>query len=92
MIVDAMIGAMTVRIDRAGRIAVPKRLRQRLRLGTDTTLEAVEQADGILLRPVRQRRSMVKVDGLWVHSGTAVRGADWDRIVDEVGKSAFRPL
>jgi hypothetical protein len=27
---------------------------------------------------------MVKVDGLWVHSGAAIPGADWDRIVDEV--------
>jgi AbrB family looped-hinge helix DNA binding protein len=75
---------MTVRIDKSGRIAFPKELRERLGLRPDTKLEAVEQAGGVLLRPVAQRRSMMKVDGLWVHCGTAGSEADWTRALDDV--------
>jgi AbrB family looped-hinge helix DNA binding protein len=75
---------MEVRIDKAGRIVVPKPLRDRLGFMPDTELEAVEQPDGVLLKKVKTRRSMVKVDGLWVHRGTAEAGGSWDRIIDDV--------
>jgi AbrB family looped-hinge helix DNA binding protein len=60
-----IIDGMTLRIDKAGRIVVPKPLRERFGLKPDTELEAVEQSDGVLLRPVEQRLSMIQVDGLW---------------------------
>ena len=75
---------MKLRIDQAGRIVVPKPLRERLGFRADTELEAIEQPDGVLLKRVEQRPSMVKVDGLWVHQGTAEPGANWDRILDDV--------
>jgi len=75
---------MELRIDKAGRIVVPKRLRERLGFKPDTELEAIEQAEGVLLKRVQQRPSMVKVDGLWVHQGRAEPGANWDRILEDV--------
>jgi AbrB family looped-hinge helix DNA binding protein len=75
---------MNARIDKSGRIVVPKPLRERLGLKPDTEFELVERADGVLLRRVEQRPSMLKVDGLWVHQGTAVPGANWARVVDDV--------
>lgn len=63
---------------------VPKPLRERFGLKPDTELEAVEQSDGVLLRPVEQRPSMIRVDGLWVHQGVPQPGANWDRIQQEV--------
>jgi hypothetical protein len=27
---------------------------------------------------------MIKVDGLWVHQGTAQKNAAWDRLIDDV--------
>jgi AbrB family looped-hinge helix DNA binding protein len=73
-----------VRIDRAGRIVVPKPLRERLGFKVDTQLEAIEQPEGVLLKRVGQRPSMVKIDGLWVHQGSAEPGANWEGILEDV--------
>jgi len=75
---------MELKIDKAGRIVVPKPLRERLGFRPDTELVAVEQPDGVLLKRVEQRPSMVKVDGLWVHQGSAERGANWERVLEDV--------
>jgi hypothetical protein len=50
----------------------------------ETKLEAIEQPEGVLLKRVEQRPSMVKVDGLWVHQGSAEPGANWERILEDV--------
>lgn len=75
---------MELRIDKAGRIVVPKPLRERLGFKPDTELVAIEQPEGVLLKRVEQRPSMVKVDGLWVHLGRAEPGANWERILEDV--------
>ena len=75
---------MELKIDKAGRIVVPKPLRERLGFKPDTELEAVEQPDGVLLKRIQERPSMVKVDGLWVHQGSPEPGANWARILDDV--------
>jgi AbrB family looped-hinge helix DNA binding protein len=77
-----IINGMEIRIDKAGRIVVPKPLRERLGLKPDTQLEAIEQSGGVLLKPVEQRPSMTRVDGLWVHQGRAEPGANWDVVED----------
>jgi AbrB family looped-hinge helix DNA binding protein len=73
-----------LRIDKSGRIVVPKLLRERLGLKPGSELEVLEQAGGVLLRPVEQRPSMIRIDGLWVHQGVAQPGANWDRVVEDV--------
>jgi AbrB family looped-hinge helix DNA binding protein len=75
---------MELRIDKAGRIVVPKPLRERLGFKPDTELVAIEQPEGVLLKRAEQRPSMVKVDGLWVHQGSAEPGANWERILEDV--------
>ena len=75
---------MELRIDKAGRIVVPKPLRERLGFKPETELEAIEQPEGVLLKRVEQRPSMVKVDGLWVHQGSAEPSANWERILEGV--------
>ena len=54
---------MALRIDKAGRIVIPKALRERLGFKPDTELEAVEQPEGVLLKRVENglpwSRSMV---------------------------------
>jgi AbrB family looped-hinge helix DNA binding protein len=75
---------MELRIDKAGRIVVPKPLRERLGFKPDTELEAIEQPEGVLLKRVQQGPSMVKVDGLWVHQGRAEPGANWERILADI--------
>jgi AbrB family looped-hinge helix DNA binding protein len=73
-----------LRIDKSGRIVVPKPLRERLGLKPGTELEALDQPGGLFLRTVEQRPTMIKIDGLWVHRGAAQAGANWDRLIQEV--------
>jgi AbrB family looped-hinge helix DNA binding protein len=75
---------MELKIDKAGRIVVPKALRERLGFKPDMELEAVEQPEGVLLKRVEQRPSMVKVDGLWVHQGSPEPGANWEGMLEDV--------
>ena len=55
-------------------------------------LEAVEQPDGVLLRPVEQQPSMIQVDGLWVHRGTAESGANLERVLDDVREERIQSV
>ena len=55
---------MMVSIDRAGRVVIPKEIRDRLSLGADAELEIEMDGDAIRLVPVRPRgRRVVEVDG-----------------------------
>jgi len=82
--VFGIVNGMELRIDKAGRIVVPKPLRERLGFKPDSELVAIEQPEGVLLKRVEQQPSMVKVDGLWVHQGRAEPGANWERILEDM--------
>ena len=83
---------MKLRMDKLGRVVFPKPLRKRLGLASDIELEAVEQAGGVLLRPVRQQPSMTQVDGLWIHQGAAEPGANWERVLDDVREERIQTV
>jgi AbrB family looped-hinge helix DNA binding protein len=72
---------MNVKVDKSGRIVLPKPVRERFRLRAGTNLELEEGPEGLLLRPVGHRPSMVRKNGLLVHLGKAPRGLDWDRLI-----------
>jgi len=78
------VNGMELKIDKSGRIVVPKALRERLGFKPDSELEAIEQPDGVLLKRVEERPSMIKIDGLWVHQGNLQQGANWERVLEEV--------
>ena len=83
---------MQLKIDKAGRIVVPKPLRERLGFKPEAALEAIEQMDGILIKRVEERPSMTKVDGLWVHRGVAEPGANWDRVLEDVREDRLESI
>ncbi len=83
---------MNVRIDKAGRIVVPKRLRERFRLRAGTTLELEEHPEGLMLRRSEQGPSMVRARGKLVHLGKLPQGFDWDSIVDDERDERIRDL
>jgi AbrB family looped-hinge helix DNA binding protein len=62
---------MTIKttIDKAGRIIVPKRLREKMRLepGDDFLIEA--DGDRLILKPIRQEALLKKEYGIWVYQG-----------------------
>ena len=82
--VFGVLNGMKLKIDKAGRIVVPKPLRERLGFQPDTLLTAVEQPDGVLIQRVAEKPSMALIDGLWVHQGSAEPTANWARVVENV--------
>jgi AbrB family looped-hinge helix DNA binding protein len=73
-----------LKIDKSGRIVVPKRLRDHLGIHAEAELEVTPQPGGLFLRVVDQEPALVKVDGLWVHRGAAAPDADWEHVIDDV--------
>ena len=62
---------MEVTIDRSGRIALPKRLRDKLDLAQGAVLRIEEHAEGILLRPIGAVPMTAVRDGVLVYIGEA---------------------
>ena len=81
-----------LKVDKSGRIILPKPLRARMGLRAGSEVEAVDQPDGILLRTVNQRPAMIKVKGLWVHQGVPEPGFDWDRAVEMAREERIQSL
>jgi len=82
--VYAIINGMNIKIDKAGRLVLPKRVRERFRLRAGADLELEEHPEGLILRPVARRASMAQKKGIWVHLGKIPEGLDWDDLVDAV--------
>ena len=68
--------AVIVTIDRAGRIVVPKRLRERFNLVAGTELEMVASGDCLQLRRASAEPALVRKKGILVHHGGARGGLD----------------
>jgi AbrB family looped-hinge helix DNA binding protein len=79
-----IINGMRVTIDAAGRIVVPKPLRDRLRLREGSTLEIEENASSFLLRPVTQSPVIELRDGLLVYVGEVPRSVRQDKLVEDL--------
>ena len=80
----AIIDGMTIKIDKAGRIVLPKPVRERFHLREGSELVIEERSDGLTLKPVEQRASMVQEKGIWVHLGKVPRGFDWGNLVESI--------
>ncbi len=73
-----------LRIDKSGRIVVPKRLREHLGIQSEAELEITAQSGGIFVRVVEDDHALVKVDGLWVHRGLGQPDADWEHVIEDL--------
>ena len=56
----------TINMDKAGRIVLPKSVREELQLGPGDSLELESSEEQILLRPARGRGRIFKENGMWV--------------------------
>jgi AbrB family looped-hinge helix DNA binding protein len=56
----------TLTIDRAGRLVLPKPVRDELQLSAGDSLELESSEDQIVLRPVRGAATLRKKQGVWV--------------------------
>lgn len=56
----------TLSIDKAGRVVLPKAVRDALQIAPGDSLELESSEDQIILRPARATGRMYKKDGMWV--------------------------
>ena len=83
------MASMMVTIDRAGRVVIPKEVRDRLAIAADSELELTADGDGIRLTPRRGRGRVViddegwpvieRVDGVTVTDAEVQRWRDADQ-------------
>ena len=78
---------MTTRliIDKAGRIVIPKPLREELHLEAGDALEMETTGEQITLRPVRGTGPLMKEQGVWVfHSGQPLGASTTDEMLRQL--------
>ena len=83
---------MTLKMDKAGRVILPKPVRDRLGLREGSDLEVEETPEGVMLKPVAARPSMLKKRGLWVHTGKVPPGFDVVKAVQDDREDRIRKL
>jgi AbrB family looped-hinge helix DNA binding protein len=70
----------TVTLDKAGRVVLPKMLRDDLRLEPGDSLELESEGERVTLRPLRSQSPLRKERGVWVfHSGRKLAAAVTDK-------------
>jgi AbrB family looped-hinge helix DNA binding protein len=62
---------MRIRVDRFGRVTIPKKVRDKLGLEPGTVLEVQQQGGSVLLKPVPEEPRLLEKDGVLVFRGTA---------------------
>jgi AbrB family looped-hinge helix DNA binding protein len=71
-----------VTLDKAGRVVLPKTLREELRLNAGDTLQIESEGERITLRPVRAQAMLKKELGVWVYQG----GLPEESIVEQIDR------
>ena len=72
-------------IDSAGRVVLPKPLRDELDLGPGDSLELESTGEKITLRPVRSSPPLAKEQGVWVfRTGQPLSATDTDDMLRQV--------
>jgi AbrB family looped-hinge helix DNA binding protein len=81
------MGAMTakVRVDKVGRIVLPKPVREQLQLAPGDELELESLDDRITLRPLRGTAQLRKKRGVWVfHCGEPLSASTVEETIEQV--------
>jgi AbrB family looped-hinge helix DNA binding protein len=61
---------MKITIDRAGRVVIPKQIRERYHMQPGTEIEIETEADGISLKARDEKPSLLRKKGILVHHGS----------------------
>jgi AbrB family looped-hinge helix DNA binding protein len=74
-------------IDKAGRVVIPKPLREELHLEPGDSLDMESAGQQITLRPVRGTGPLSKEQGVWVfHSGQPLPASATDEMLERIRK------
>jgi len=81
----------TLTVDKAGRVVLPKPVRDELQLGAGDSLELESSEDQIVLRPVRGTVGLRKKEGIWVMDiDEPLSAATVDRTIRDVRRERER--
>jgi AbrB family looped-hinge helix DNA binding protein len=83
---------ITVTMDKAGRVVLPRVIRERLGLSGPAELELIDAPDGVVLRPVGQDVTTTRDPSGWVvfHSDSGDKPVDPVAAVDAERKRRIR--
>ncbi len=81
---------MTLTIDAAGRVVIPKPLRDKFGLRAGSTLEVVETPEGVTLKPADQKSSFTRIGKLLVYTGEVPDGFDVVKAIEEEREAQYR--
>jgi AbrB family looped-hinge helix DNA binding protein len=77
-----------VTLDQAGRIVIPRAIRDELHIEPGDSLELESQNMALTLRPVRSESPLKQERGVWVfHSGNKLTADDTRKILKDVRNS-----
>ena len=79
-------------IDKAGRVVIPKLIRDQLRLAPGDVLELQCSGGRISLRPKQEKMPLQKEHGIWVYRTGSPAPASLEAWVDRVREERLRDL
>lgn len=78
-------------LDKAGRVVIPKTLRDALRLEPGDTLVLESDGDRVVLSPVHSASALRKEQGIWVfRGGKKILAADTDGVLEALRQKGDR--
>jgi AbrB family looped-hinge helix DNA binding protein len=83
---------MTLKIDKAGRVVLPKPVLDRLGLRGGSDLELLETAEGVILKSAVRRPSLIRKGRFLVHAGELPDGYDLVKAVGEARDARARRI
>lgn len=83
---------MKTTIDAAGRLVVPKSLRDQFHFTPGTELEIEPTIDGVIIRPADRGPALVNREGVLVHHGPQATDLDIAAFVRQERESRARPV
>jgi AbrB family looped-hinge helix DNA binding protein len=81
---------MTVKMDSAGRIILPKPVRDHLGLTPGAEFELSEQNGRLTLSPTQGTSGLEKKDGRWVFCGKLPPGFDFQKFIEDEREERIR--
>ncbi len=87
----ASMDAIIITLDSAGRVVIPKAVRDELRLAPGDALALQSDGEHVTLQPVRSGPGLSKERGIWVfRSGAGLTAEETDRALDGVRQERER--
>jgi AbrB family looped-hinge helix DNA binding protein len=81
-------------LDKAGRVVIPKKLRDELNMSAGDSFELKSHKDQVVLKPIREQGRMYKKRGMWVFSigrpMTAQEAMEADSTLDKIREERDR--